>query len=188
MRKVFLGLLGVVFFAGASMAAATPLKISLWGKKIALPPVENVYGIEVGLASYSPVVRGIQYNVLLSKTDDMIGFQGAVVNRADQFTGLQTGILNLTNHGGDFTGLQFGLMNRAKMFKGLQLGLFFNKADEEMNGVQIGLINSATAFRGMQIGLVNSARDAKGVQIGLINIMRNSYVPVMVILNAKFKI
>jgi hypothetical protein len=188
MKKILLVAVMVVMFANSVFASATPFKLSLWGKKIALPPIEDVYGIELGLASYSPVVRGVQYNVLFSKSDDMIGVQSSLVTRSGKFLGLQMGFLNLTNHDGDFGGIQFGLINRAKSFKGLQFAAFFNKVDEEMNGLQLGLVNSATNFRGVQIGLVNTARNAKGVQIGLINIMRNSYVPVMVILNAKFKI
>jgi hypothetical protein len=188
MKKGLLALAAVIVFAGCASAAATPFKLSLWGKKIALPPIENVHGVEVGVASYSPEVRGIQYNVLLSKSDDMIGVQGAIVTRSNKFLGIQMGFINLSSHDGDFGGVQFGLINRAKSFTGLQMAILFNKAADEMNGVQLGLINSATNFKGLQLGLVNTAANAKGVQLGLINIMRNSYVPFMVILNAKFKI
>ncbi|MDR2427155.1 MAG: hypothetical protein LBD46_08280 [Endomicrobium sp.] len=188
MKRCLLAVTVIAMFSVSAFAAFTPLKLSVWGKKIALPPVGDVYGVELGLASYSPVLKGIQYNILFSKSDNMIGLQTAFVTRSRKFIGLQMGISNLTNHDGDFSGMQIGAVNRAKFFRGLQIGVIFNKVAEEMNGVQIGLINSATVFRGLQIGLINTARDAKGVQLGLINIMRNSYVPVMVILNVKFEI
>ena len=105
-----------------------------------------------------------------------IGAQIGLFNYADEFCGLQNGIVNVS--GTKFTGLQAGFLNFANDLDGVSLGgyLIFgvNVASGTVKGVQIGLVNYAE-------------RMEKGVQIGLVNIIsQNGWMPVFPIVNGSF--
>jgi hypothetical protein len=121
MKKALLSLAAVVLFSGASFAAV-PFKLSLWDK-IAVPPDGEVTGLEFGIGSYTPEVRGIALNWIYGKTDKITGAQLAFVNFNTE----------------SVAGLQYGFFNKAKYVKGVQLG--FVNMTEDMHGVQIGLVN-----------------------------------------------
>jgi len=56
-----------------------------------------------------------------------------------------------------------------------------------MQGLQIGaLYNGADYMQGLQIGLINTARTMIGVQIGLVNVVQDNDVPFMPIVNCAF--
>jgi hypothetical protein len=62
-----------------------------------------------------------------------------------------------------------------------------NSANDELNGVQIGLwCNRAKTANGLQIGLVNITEKMTGVQIGLVNIIKSSPVPFFPVINVYF--
>ena len=136
MKKVLLAVCAVVLFAGASFAAATPIKLSLWGK-IAVPPADSVHGLVIGIGNYTPELRGVSYNFIFAKTDDGIGFQSAFVTKTNEFLGLQGGFVNFNC--GEIKGVQWGFFNKAQSVRGLQLG--FINMTENMYGIQIGLLN-----------------------------------------------
>ena len=152
MKKVLLAVVAVLGFAGASFAT-TPIKLSLWDK-FAIPPSDAVYGLEFGIGSYTPELKGLAWNFLYGKTDDALGAQLSIVNFSKSFLGLEYGCANLNS--GHITGAQVGFFNRSQSVKGLQLGF------------------------------VNMTEEMKGVQIGLLNFIKNSSLPFMVIVNAKF--
>ncbi|MCL2334575.1 MAG: hypothetical protein FWC57_00745 [Endomicrobia bacterium] len=139
MKKVLLVVCAVVLlFSGSAFAAATPLKLSLWGN-IAVPPTDAVYGVEVGIGNYTKELRGLSLNFIFGKTDDAIGIQTAIVTKTDKFTGLQWGFVNF--NAGEVKGVQYGFFNRAASITGLQLG-FVNIATEAPSfALQIGLVN-----------------------------------------------
>lgn len=104
------------------------------------------------------------------------------------------------------TGLQFGGTflggNTAGTMNGVQIGLALipgsrekggekiscnNSANDELNGVQIGLwCNRAKTANGLQMGLVNITEKMTGVQIGLVNIIKSSPVPFFPVINVNF--
>jgi hypothetical protein len=43
-----------------------------------------------------------------------------------------------------------------------------------MNGLQVGVVNSAGALSGFQAGLINRAEELYGFQIGVINVIRDA--------------
>jgi hypothetical protein len=121
MKKVLLALFAAAMFAGTSFAAV-PFKLSLW-EKFAIPPSQEVIGIEFGIGSYTTEVSGLALNFLYGRTDKVIGAQVAMLNFNTE----------------SVTGVQYGFFNKAKYVKGVQIG--FINMTEDMHGVQIGLVN-----------------------------------------------
>jgi len=122
--------------APAAVPPSIPIKFSLWNK-IAMPENDLVHGVELGIGSYTPGLKGFGWNLIFMKTDDALGFQKSFVTVTKLFTGLQCGAVNLNS--GSVCGMQFGFFNKAKSVEGFQIG-FVNMAGN-MRGVQIGLVN-----------------------------------------------
>ncbi len=143
MKKIVVLLVVVLFAAPAFAGDNGIVKLSLWGKlAVALPNnTQSVTGIDLGIGSYTPKVRGVQLDYVFSKTDDIIGVQSALLGKAAQVKGAQLGFINLSD--GYITGAQVG---------------FFNKA-EEIHGLQLGFVNNVKTINGLQIGLVNIAKN-----------------------------
>ncbi len=136
MKRLLSALCAIAAFASISFAA-TPLKLSIW-EKIAIPQDDSVNGLEIGIGTYTPEVKGIMCNLIYAKTDDCFGWQHAwLITFTKLFKGLQTSIINLNSS--EIAGIQKGFFNKAVSIKGLQVG-FINVA-ENMEGVQIGFIN-----------------------------------------------
>ncbi|MCL2485063.1 MAG: hypothetical protein FWF00_05625 [Endomicrobia bacterium] len=138
MRKVLLAVCAVAFFAGASFAA-TPIKLSLW-EKIAIPPADAVHGVELGLVSYTPELRGVSWNFLFAKTDDAIGVQIGMVTISNEFVGLLLGQFANFNKG-SVKGLQWGFVNHTPSLTGLQIGVVNFAESGEGFALQIGFVN-----------------------------------------------
>ena len=156
MKKMLAVFAVMVVCSGPVFAAFTPLKLSLFSP-LALPPVDKVYGIDIGIfATRSDEVKGIQLGWFQATTTKLYGIQNSILSRSTEATGLQIGFGNIT----------FNEMN------GLQIGVV-NGASHQMNGLQLGLINIAGTLKGVQIGVVNV-------------IMHGAPVPFMPILNANF--
>ena len=108
--------------------------------------------------------------------DRSIGAQLGLLNYADSFCGLQSGLVNIS--GNSVVGAQSGLVNCANDVQGVQLGYDFvfgvNVVSGTLSGLQLGLVNYAESVDG-------------GLQIGLINIIaRNGWLPVLPIVNGHF--
>jgi hypothetical protein len=154
MKKLISALLCVVviLFIGASSAETpTPIKFSLWNR-IALPQNDSTHGLEIGIGSYTPELKGIALNFIYVETDCGSGWLKAFVTLTKLFEGVQSGIVNLNSE--KISGIQCGLFNEAKLIKGIQFG-FINKA-EDMCGVQIGLINFVKKGRFPVMIIVNA--------------------------------
>ncbi|MDR1696468.1 MAG: hypothetical protein LBR69_07605 [Endomicrobium sp.] len=167
MRKVLLAVCSVLLFAGSSFAAATPVKLSLWNK-IAVPASDTVYGVEIGIGTYTPEFKGVAWNAVYARTDNGLGVQMAAVTSTTKFGGLQYGLVNFGR--GSVAGAQIGFLNKSKVVKGLQCG-FFNMAED---------------MTGLQFGFINKTEKMKGLQLGLVNIIKRSPLKFMVFANAKF--
>lgn len=141
------------------------------GLRLSLPYTRNtdLYGIDLGVASETESVTGIQANFL---------YNGAV-----EATGLQMTFFE--NASTDATGFQLSGVNLVEdSFTGLQLGVFVNST-AEVKGVQLaGLHNRSERVVGLQItSLVNETDDLKGLQIGALNFNRNGLLPFFPVFN-----
>ncbi|MDR2396196.1 MAG: hypothetical protein LBD57_06315, partial [Endomicrobium sp.] len=135
MKKGVLVLLSLAVFTVLSFAS-TPIKLSLWDK-FSIPQDDSLEGLELGIGSYTPNVKGVSFNLLFSKTDNAFAWQTGIVTLTNNFEGLQLGFINWNQN--NVSGIQLGFFNKAISVKGLQLG--FINVTENMQGVQIGLVN-----------------------------------------------
>lgn len=159
MRKLAVFFALACFASPAFAAEAGVLKLSLWDKiAVAIPNnTQTVTGIDLGIGSTTRVMKGFQWDIVLAQsTEEMAGLshafiaalgsevtgvQGALLAKADDLTGVQWGVINLTTNA--VTGVQFGFYNQA----------------EHAHGLQLGFVNYAKMIKGLQIGLVNIAEN-----------------------------
>lgn len=170
MKKLLLAVLAVVMMAGVSFAA-TPIQLSLWDK-LALPPSDEVYGLELGIGNNLSELKGLQWNLIWSETSNGIGWQAGLLTRVTgDFGGLQTGFIHWNE--GTMTGVSFGFINYDSNFK----------------GVAFGAVNYAKSLTGVQFGFFNYAESASdfAIQLGLVNYLGNSIIyKWFPFINAKF--
>lgn len=157
MRKIVL--FAVVFMAILSVSAfdTTVFQAGIWPSKFQIVPDEinvsglklnlpfsrndNLFGLDLGLASSTKKASAIQVNVLINRNhDEFSGLQVGIINQNGNASGIVGGLWNITD---DKThGIQFGLVNSSTEFRGLQVGLI--NYTEMMYGVQVGAINIIT--------------------------------------------
>ena len=108
-------LLALAVCAGPAFAGDTGvLKLSLWGKRLALAVPANtqeITGIDFGIGSDAASVSGVQLDLVYAKSDTVKGVQFGLYNQADELHGLQLGFVNNVKN---INGLQIGLVNIAK--------------------------------------------------------------------------
>ena len=139
----------------------------------------SLNGLDLGLyGTTREYVNGLQLNGVSVVLSDMNGAELGLFNWVDNdFAGFQCGVL--ANVADGMSGLQLGIVNSHNAFcDGVQLGLLnfggdTKVGDGELNGLQLGLGNSATQVNGCQIGLVNYAQSLCGVQLGLLNFAKS---------------
>lgn len=186
MKKI-VAVVGVLLMAaGMSFAAdSTPVKLSLI-PNVGIPAAQNVEILDLGLIATN--IDNMKYVQLawiyggVKGTGE--GVQIAFVVKANKFTGVQWGAVNLV---GQMTGLQGGMINYADTMTGVQMcPLGLNKA-KEMTGVQFGFftVNSADKMKGLQLGAINYAGSLNGLQIGILNIHARG-IPILPIVNFGF--
>lgn len=173
--------------SSATAAGSSNVKLSLWDRIAVAAPnnnIDEIVGLDLGIGSAAEHVSGVQLDFIyanarndfdgiqwawiLGVTPEFKGWQGALITLADQFTGLQSGLVNLNKQG--FTGVQWGLGN----------------ASDTFTGVQLGFVNYAKSVNGLQFGVINYTEDIYGLQIGLANIARNGWFPAMILVNGRF--
>ena len=104
--------------------------------------------------------------------------------RTVDVTGLRLTIPFSTSQEG-VTGLDIGLWGKSVYFEGVQanilrnnvldsgtgvqIGIYNSVGNDDLFGVQVGLLNEALGLCGVQAGLVNLAGEASGFQVGVIN-------------------
>jgi hypothetical protein len=111
---------------------------------------DNLQGIDIGLWNET---RGNAH-----------GFELGADNRTGRnFGGAQVGLFNDVKR--DFKGLQLGLIANVtrRTCEGFQASVFFNEAEDELRGVQLGIVNHTGSLYGLQIGLINLNDDKKYV-------------------------
>lgn len=121
----------------------------------------EIKGLSIGVWNENPGSEW-QIGFVNGTTGDSKGFQSfipflffpAIYNYADDYTGVQLGIVNYA--AGDFVGAQLSAVNIASNLKGLQFGA----------------VNYCTDLTGLQLGFVNWAdHSTSGLQIGVANII-----------------
>jgi len=185
MLKKITVLFSLVFVAGAVMAEEKPGHFNL----SLLPSIQTssnpaVEGLDLGLLATSKSrVEGVQTGFVFANTrETSIGLQLALVAKSEDFYGMKYGFVNI---GRNFCGEASGFINMLDDTDGLASG-FINSCGR-VRGVMYGAVNVADEVRGVQLGFVNYTKDMSGIQIGLVNIISRSSLPVMVIVNGRFK-
>lgn len=173
MKRLFLLAVLVAGFAFPAYAYQAPgnLKLSVWDNiAFAVPNnIENVKGFDLGIASNTYSVTGLQWDLLWADASYITGLSWA--------WGL--------SQAGHATGAQIALVTSNDQLTGAQIGAV-NFSWGKVVGAQIGIYNQAKRIVGAQIGLLNYTKNLHGVQLGLFNISENGYLPAMVFINARF--
>ncbi len=160
-----------------------PGEQDICGLSLSLPfgGSDEVTGLEVGLASGTLRMNGIQANLLGNVSFFSDGGLPSGIG------GMQLGgLINVVLT--DMAGIQVaGLANFSSGMEGIQVAGIMNADDKgKSTGIQLGLFNAASHFTGLQIGLLNMSENLRGVQIGLINGIKSSPVRYLPIMNAYF--
>ncbi|MBK8574582.1 MAG: hypothetical protein IPN90_02505 [Elusimicrobia bacterium] len=152
----------------------TPFKFNLWGRNVAVPKRDSVYGLNLGLwGTFSTKVYGVQAAPLGSVSYKAIGLQTGLYAASTRMAGIQiAGFTNLDYLlvGGEERktyGLQIHGFGWSDMLVGGQIG-GINTAGKG-KWAQIGGFNSATLFDGVQLGGLNLDHSYRGVQVGVMN-------------------
>jgi hypothetical protein len=161
MRKLLIVLASLLVASGA-MAQTKPFNASI-------TPDYSVYGRNVMIEGLTLSIWGENPQTSLAigfvngSTGNSAGLSLGLLNYAENYKGLQWGLVNYTtgNLSGWQGGFGFGILVSALNYTG-----------GDMRGLQTGVVNYAGKLTGLQIGILNYAATAKsGVQIGLVNIM-----------------
>ena len=155
MKKLFCPVLLLAALGAVSVQAAdvAGLQISLIPDVALEDTATVIHGLTIDLLCGENQQIGITLGGYHLMTDESEGFAWGVVNYADSYTGVNWGLVNLTQH--KFSGWQDGLINYAGV---------------EFTGLQSGIINIAGHSRGLQWGVFNYADTLDGLQIGVLNI------------------
>jgi hypothetical protein len=176
--KTILTLIATVAVASLGFAETKPLNLSLTPGIALNDSSDRIEGLTLSLWG-----ENNQKSLALGFVNGTPGASSGVtlggLNYADDYTGLQSGCVNLVD--GDFTGWQDGFVNRTTgSFRGLQTGCVNYVGT--LTGVQLGIINYAEACDGgLQIGLLNVIADNDWCS-GL----PDSFAPGMVLVNWSF--
>ena len=90
---------------------------------------------------------------------------------------------------GKFIGFNIsGIVNFSKGKEyGASIAGIYNQAEGNVTGLHLaGIFAKAKKVTGLQFSLINYSEDLTGVQLGLINICKNSSIPFMFFINAKY--
>jgi hypothetical protein len=132
-------------------------------------PVQVALVTPVQIFPEGDAIAGIRLNILYGRNVSMMGLDLGLVNhtKAGGFKGVGFGFVGLCD--GDFTGWQHSAVSITK---------------GNIEGLQVGLFNSAGYVNGLQFGVVNTTGSMKGLQIGLVNIIeRGGAFPIFPIVN-----
>ena len=139
--------------------------------------INLVPSVQLHPTNYS--VQSFRWDIIYGVNEDVQGLDLGFVNYAyGGEHGVELGLFNQVDK--DFGGLQLSLLNQVKRhakgvqigalanvdglsFDGLQAAVFYNGTEEQMHGLQVGLINHAGSLYGIQIGLLNFSDDSKYV-------------------------
>ena len=137
MKRVMVAL-SVTLGLSCVLATGKPLQISLTPEIGLYDRSVPIEGLSLNLWGENPQ-RGLALGLVNGSTGNSAGISVALLlNYADNYSGLQVGLVNYT--GGAMLGFQAGVVNCAGALTGLQVGLI-NYAVVPETGLQIGLLN-----------------------------------------------
>ncbi len=187
MKKIIITL-SLVLISFGTKAENKPINLSLTPDIAIIDRYETIEGLTLSIWGENE-----QSSLALGLVNGTIG----------QSAGLSVGILNYADN---YKGLQWGLVNSTQEdFLGWQGGFFFgvvgsvvNYARGDMKGFQAGVVNYAGHLTGLQFGFVNFAESTgDGLQIGILNIIRENSIwfdelpdalaPGMIFVNWRFR-
>lgn len=156
-------------------------------------------GVQMG-ATKSDSIDGISFNLLGAENQNVSGLDLSLIGYRKvngNFSGLHLSLfleafrvdgnmkgisLSLWNDiKGDVNGGNLGLINTVGGDATFQLG-GVNIVNKEAL-VQLGFINYAQQVGGLQFGLINATKRLEGLQVGLVNYAENGVFPVLPIVN-----
>jgi len=161
MKKLLTVLAGALVASGV-MAGSEPVNLSLTPEIALFDRSETIEGLTLSIWGENPQ-SALALGLVNGSTGRSAGLSVGLLNYADNYKGLQWGLVNYTT--GDFLGWQGGLLCGC-------LVSAVNYTGGTMKGFQCGVVNYAGRLTGLQLGLVNYAATANnGVQIGLVNLI-----------------
>jgi len=149
--------------------------------------VSLIHPVQLFSDDYS--VDGFRFNFLYGENQDLQGIDLGLINQTLGSThGFELGAVNLVDQ--EFGGGQFGLFNEVKRnFKGVQFGAIANIAERSVEGFQAAVLYNDTQddMHGVQLGIVNHAGSLNGLQIGFLNFNDDTkYMGFFPFINAAF--
>jgi len=185
--KTLLACLTTVLISTGVMAETRPFNLSLTPDVAIYNRSTTIEGVTLSIWGENQQTS-LALGLANGTTGESAGLSVGILNYADNYSGLQWGLVNYTKD--DFAGWQGGF------FFGL-VGSVVNYTGGTMEGFQAGAVNYAGKLTGLQLGIVNYAATAdSGVQIGIVNIIRqntvwfkelpNELAPAMIIVNWRF--
>jgi hypothetical protein len=144
----------------------------------------DIHGMRFGfpVSSSTKETEGLELSILWSASDRIYGSQLAVTNSTKYIEGAQIGAINCIRE--NSKALQFGAMNISYFdMSGLHLGAI-NMTGKKTVGAQVGAYNFSEEIRGFQFGVLNITNKS-GLQFGLVNIIKDSFIPVLPLVNYK---
>jgi len=160
MNKLLTVLAGVIGMS--SVMASEPVQLSLTPDFAIYDRSERIEGVALSIWGENPQ-SAFALGFVNGSTGDSVGLSVGLLNYAENYTGLQWGLVNYAT--GDCTGWQGGF------FLGL-VGSIVNYTGGTMEGFQCGVVNYAGNLNGFQLAVVNYADTVDaGVQLGIVNVM-----------------
>ena len=200
-------------FTGIQMAGLMSGAADVAGAQVAVGSsiaAGDMAGLQIGLIGCGTTgdVTGVQIGGQGSMAESVVGVQTGLGCLAGDVTGLQLGGLAV---GGKLRGFQIAaLFSGSRRTSGAQIAGLATFASDDVTGVQTslafnwvaaqatgrgrvvggqvaGVLNRAEALKGFQFGLVNYCGRLSGIQLGLINVSREHWLPLVPLINIRFR-
>jgi hypothetical protein len=185
--KKHLACLAAILVSTVAMAGTKPFNLSLTPDIAVYDRSETIEGLTLSIWGENQQTS-LALGIANGSVGDSAGLSLGILNYAENYRGLQWGLVNHTS--GNTSGWQGGF------FFGL-VGSVVNYTGGTMEGFQAGAVNYAGRLTGLQLGVVNYAETTDaGLQIGIINIIRKNttwftnlpeeLAPAMILVNWRF--
>ena len=149
--------------AARAQNEVTAVQLSLFAPTQLFYQSYSVEGLRLDLIyGLNQNVRGVDLGLINESLGYAGGLELGLSNRVSkEFGGVQIGLFNEVKW--EFSGVQIGVLANidVRPARGVEASIFYNDAQEEIRGLQFGLVNHAASLYGVQIGLLNFNDDAK---------------------------
>lgn len=146
-----------------TLRADQPLQLALWETVQLVDASESITGLRLNLYGVNRDLVGVDLGGVNRLTGSGTGLQVGLGNLVEgDFTGVQWGWAGggaIFNQARALTGVQVGLVNLSESLSGIDLGAI--NLGGRLDGLQIGLFNQCDNLNGLQIGLLNHVRGRK---------------------------